>query len=176
MDEKDLIGYDIFDEPNAPRADGLITNSSKITLYNYADDCAICFFLDPIKKVIGCVHASWKGSLLGIFEKEIRSFTTTYGSNKKDIVAVLAPSIGVDSFEVGDDCAEQFEKIGFSSCINYKSYDKLPINLPEINRQILLNCGLKKRIFMLSMTCVHIKMLSYFTVIVEVQSQIQELT
>ena len=144
VDEDSLIGYDIFDEPNAPRADGLITNSSYVTLYLYAADCAICFFLDPKKKVCGCLHASWKGSLLGIFEAEIDKFCDKYKSSTNDIIAVLAPSIGYDAFEVGAECADQFINKGFSKYVDYKTNEKLHVNLPEVNKQILLNCGLKK--------------------------------
>ncbi len=143
VDEETLIGYDIYDEPNAPRADGLITNSSKVTLFHYAADCAICFLVDPVKKVCGCLHASWKGSLIGIIQAEIQSFQIKYNSNLEDIIAVLMPSIGVDSFEVGTDCAEQFVQAGFAEFVDYTSYEKSHVNLPMVNRKILLNCGLK---------------------------------
>lgn len=156
VNTRDLIGYDIFDEPNAPRADGLVTSSSKVTLFLYASDCAICFFLDPIRKVCGCLHASWKGSLLGIFEAEIEKFCDLYNSDVGDIIAVLAPSIGFDAFEVGNECAEQFVRAGFSPFVDYKAYNKPHVDLPGVNRQILLNCGLKsKNIFVIDDLCTY---------------------
>ena len=142
VNEETLIDYDIYDEPNAPRADGLVTNSSKVTLFHYAADCAICFLVDPVKKVCGCLHASWKGTLLGIFEAEIRAFQTTYGSKVEDIIAVLMPSIGVESFEVGIECAEKFVQAGYADYVDNTSYQKPHINLPKVNHKILLNCGL----------------------------------
>lgn len=143
VNKETLIDYDIYDEPGAPRADGLITNSSEVTLFHYAADCAICFLVDPVKKVCGCLHASWKGTLLGIIEAEVRGFQATYGSSVEDIIAVLMPSIGVNAFEVGVDCAEQFVQAGYSDFVDYTSYEKPHVNLPKVNHRILLNCGLK---------------------------------
>lgn len=144
VDAKTLIDYNIYDEPAAPRADGLITNSSDVTLYHYAADCAICFLVDPVKKACGCLHASWKGSLLGIIQSEVQSFHTAYGSKTEDIIAVLMPSISVNAFEVGIDCAEQFVQAGFGEFVDYTSYEKPHVNLPKVNHRILLNCGLKE--------------------------------
>lgn len=144
VDANTLIDYNIYDEPTAPRADGLITNSSDVTLYHYAADCAICFLVDPVKKACGCLHASWKGSLLGIIQSEVQSFHTAYGSKTEDIIAVLMPSISVNAFEVGIDCAEQFAQAGFGEFVDYTSYEKPHVDLPKVNQRILLNCGLKE--------------------------------
>ena len=144
VDKQTLDGYDIYDEPTAPRADGLITSSPDVTLFHYAADCAICLFLDPVKKVTGCLHASWKGSLLGIFEAEIQHFKSEFKSDPKDIIAVLLPSISVEYFEVGTECAEQFEQAGYGEFIDYSTYDKPHVDLPKVNQKLLLNCGLRQ--------------------------------
>lgn len=140
----DLNGYDIYDEPRAPRADGLVTNDGNICLFNYAADCAIAFLVDPIKKICGSCHASWKGSLLGIFEREIDAFVSGYGSNKKDLICVVCPSIGTVNFEVGEDVAQKFVDAGYAECVDFTSYKKPHVDLPKVNRQILLNYGLSE--------------------------------
>lgn len=139
----DLTGYDIYDEPSAPRADGLITDDENICLYNYAADCAIAFLVDPVKRVCGSCHASWKGSLTGIFQKEVATFITGYGSDLKDIICVVCPSIGKENFEVGTDVAQMFVDSGFGEFVDFNTYEKPHVDLPGINRQILLSCGLK---------------------------------
>lgn len=143
VDESDLVGYDIYDEPSAPRADGLITSSNKITLFNYAADCAITFLLDPVKRVIGSHHASWRGSLLGIFQNEVKGFVEEYGSDPKDIIAVIMPSIGKESFEIGDS-AQLFVDAGYGQFVDFENYEKPHADLPSMNRHILLTCGLKE--------------------------------
>lgn len=142
VDETTLIGYDILDEVNAPRADGLVTDSTDVCLFNYAADCAIIMFVDPKTHVIGSLHASWKGSLLGIIENEIQSFKDNYNSKTEDIIAVVMPSIGIESFEVGVDCAEQFIQAGFAEFVDSTSFEKPHVDLSKVNRAILKKCGL----------------------------------
>jgi len=138
----DLSGYDLYNEPNAARFDGLVTDDDKVCLFNYAADCAIAFLVDPIKRVCGSCHASWKGSLIGIFQKEVEAFVNHYNSKLNDIICVVCPSIGKENFEVGTDVAEQFVNAGFENFIDYQTYDNPHIDLPGVNRQILLSCGL----------------------------------
>ncbi len=140
----DLNGYDIYDEPGAPRADGLVTTDKSLCLFNYAADCAIAFLVDPEKKACGSCHASWKGSLLGIFEREIDAFVNEYCSDKKDIICVVCPSIGIENFEVGEDVAQKFVDAGFAEYVDFTSYEKPHVDLPKVNRQILLNYGLSE--------------------------------
>ena len=143
VNQSDLEGYDIYDEPAAPRADGLITTDRRITLFNYAADCAITFMVDPVKKIIGSHHASWRGSLNGIFESEVKAFVEL-GSDPKDIIAVVMPSIGKDSFEIGEDAAVLFEEAGYGKFVDYTSYEKAHADLPALNRYLLIKSGLKE--------------------------------
>ncbi len=156
VDETTLIGYDIFDEVNAPRADGLVTTSPDVCLFNYAADCAVVLLCDPIKRVIGSLHASWKGSLLGIIEHEITSFSNIYGSRAEDIIAVVMPSISIESFEVGPDCAEQFIQAGFSEFVDSTTYEKPHVDLPKVNHAILKKCGLcEENIYVIDDLCTY---------------------
>ncbi len=144
VNTESLIGYDIYDEVNAPRADGLVTNSSDVTLFNYAADCSIILLCDTVNKVCGSLHASWKGSLIGIIENEIKCMKEEFKSHLENIIAVVMPSIGLEAFEVGEDVAKQFSEAGYEEYVDYTSYKKPHIDLAKVNRQILLNCGLKK--------------------------------
>lgn len=143
VDASDLDGYDIYDEPAAPRADGLVTTDRRIALFNYAADCAITFMVDPVKKIIGSHHASWHGSLKGIFQSEVKAFIQL-GSDPKDIIAVVMPSISVENFEIGADAVELFEGAGYGRFIDYTTYKKPHADLPSMNRYILISSGLKE--------------------------------
>ena len=139
----DLTDYDIYDEPAAHRADGLVTTDNSIALFNYAADCAITVMLDPVKKIVGSHHASWKGSLLGIFQNQVKAFISL-GSNPKDIIAVVFPSIGVANYEMGEDAVKMFDDAGYGEFIDHTSYNKPHADLPRMNRHILLSCGLSE--------------------------------
>lgn len=143
VDESSLIGYDILNEAEAPRADGLVTQSSKVTLMNYAADCVVVFLLDPNHGgVVGTFHASWKGLLIGIVEREIDTFVKDFNTDPKDLIAVVCPSISMEAFEVDIDCANRFTDAGFNTCVDYTSYDKPHVDLQKVTQQILLSCGL----------------------------------
>ena len=137
-----LDKYNIFDELNAPRADGLVTDSPEVTLFNYAADCAIVHFLDPINKAIGSCHAGWAGSLNGIMKNTLSAMSEHYGSNLRDIIAVICPSICECCFEVGDEVSRQFKEAGYGSFVSF-GYGKKPhVDLFGVNRAILMKAGL----------------------------------
>lgn len=96
---KDQDSKDIKKE----KLDGLITNKPGIALVTYHADCVPLYFYDPEKKVIGLAHAGWKGSLNNIAGAMIDVFKEEYGSEAKDIVAVIGPSIGQAHYEIGPD-------------------------------------------------------------------------
>ena len=88
--------------------DGLITNQTGVPIIIFAADCVPVFFLDKKKKVIALVHSGWKGTVLKISAKCIDKMMAEYGSDPKDIMVAIGPSIGVCHFEVGDDVADIF--------------------------------------------------------------------
>lgn len=140
VDENDII--DIYDEVLAPRADGLITNSNKITLFNYQADCSVLYLLDPFNKAIGSLHASWRGSLNGIIPNTISAMTESYGTNPRDLIVVINPTIASCCFEVGEEVSDKFKEQGFSSFILHE-YSKPHIDLFAVNRQILVDSGVQ---------------------------------
>lgn len=135
----DLI--DIYDEPLAPRADGLVTNDPDITLYLYAADCAIIQIVDPVNKAIGTCHAGWKGSLIGTIPNTVHAMQENYGSEAENLIAVICPSISGCCFEVGNEVAEDFKSHGFEKYI-LQDYAKPHIDLFGVNSELLLSTGI----------------------------------
>ena len=135
---------DIFDEPLAPHADGLVTDDPPVTLYMYAADCAVIQFVDPVRRVIGCCHAGWKGTMSGIIENTVLTMHQYYGCDYEDIVGVILPSIGKCCFEVGEDVARQFDHAGYSLFVD-RSGEKPHVDLFAANAENLLRAGLMPR-------------------------------
>ncbi len=134
---------DIYDEPAAPHADGLVTNDPSVTLFLYAADCAIVQFVDVKKKVVACCHTGWKGSLCGIIGNTVKAMEENYGCLAEDIVAVILPSIAQCCFEVGEEVAVQFRDTGFGKFID-TSKEKPHIDLFGVNAEILRIAGLSE--------------------------------
>jgi YfiH family protein len=57
--------------------------------------------------VIGACHAGWKGALTGIAEATLDAMERLGGA-RKDIVAVLGPTIGQSSYQVGPEFIARF--------------------------------------------------------------------
>ncbi len=101
-----------IDHP-AMRADIIFTDNPDVSLFMRFGDCVPIFFHDPKKKVIGIAHAGWMGTLCGVVKTAVEGMQSHYGSDPKDILAGIGPSIGVDHYEVGAEVVAQFqEKFG----------------------------------------------------------------
>ena len=102
MTREDLEGYDVF-----------VTTLPGVAIGVRTADCVPVLLYDPVKRVVAAAHAGWKGTVLHISEKTIELMTAKYRCNAADIRAVLGPSIGPDSFQVGEEVVEKFRAAGF---------------------------------------------------------------
>ena len=66
-----------------------------------------------MKRAVAAVHAGWKGTVLHISEGVIEAMKQEYGTDPSDLRAVIGPSIGPESFQVGEDVAAKFRDAGF---------------------------------------------------------------
>ena len=87
--------------------DALITNTRNIPIGVLTADCAPLLILDYKRKIIGAVHVGWKGAYKNIINKVLRKFIKS-GSKKKDIIAVIGPSISQKNYEVGKEFKHKF--------------------------------------------------------------------
>jgi YfiH family protein len=81
--------------------DGLITGEIGLPLVVTVADCLPIVLFEPKKRVIGIVHAGWKGTTQGITAEAVALLLKEYGGTASDIVAFLGPSAGVCCYEVG---------------------------------------------------------------------------
>lgn len=113
-------GTDIVyaESPRAPeatvqKADILFTDNPQVSLFMRFADCVPLIFHDPKKGVIGISHAGWMGTVKSVAEVSVQAMQSRYGSQPKDIVVGIGPSISVDHYEVGEEVVTQFrEKFG----------------------------------------------------------------
>jgi YfiH family protein len=91
------------------QCDALITNVSKVFLSVSVADCAPVFLFDRKKKVVGCVHAGWRGTEQRIVQKTLLQMQQDFGSAPVDIHAFIGPSAGQCCYEVGEEVARKFD-------------------------------------------------------------------
>ena len=103
---KTVIAADVPRDMNQTRplrADGLMTSNPNITLVQRFGDCVPVILYDPVCKVVAVYHAGWKGTVDNICAETILNMRRVYGTDPKDLIAGIGPSIGPDHFEVKDD-------------------------------------------------------------------------
>ena len=89
------------DAPNPP-CDVLITTTPGVALLALAADCVPIALVDPINRVVGVIHAGWKGVKDNVVESAVRAFINS-GANLKSTTAVIGPSICGICYEVSAD-------------------------------------------------------------------------
>ena len=83
------------------KSDAVITKIKGLALGVVTADCVPIILFDVKNKIIGCVHAGWKGAFSGIIENTIKNFQKLDSKNK--IFAAIGPCIGSKSYEVKSD-------------------------------------------------------------------------
>jgi len=130
--------------------DALITDVKGVVLNVLTADCVPILLYDAQKEVVAAVHAGWKGTKAQIAYKTVQKMTQMYGSDPKEIIAGIAPSIGRCCYEVGKEVAEHF----FDSPEGFTSKgEKYMLDLPFINKEQLLAAGLLEENIEMSHTC-----------------------
>ncbi|MBM86194.1 MAG: polyphenol oxidase [Rhodospirillaceae bacterium] len=90
-----------------PRVDALVSTRPGIALGILTADCAPLLFADSRDQVIGAAHAGWRGALGGIAESTVDAMIEQ-GARPDNIVAVIGPAIGPESYEVGPEFPKPF--------------------------------------------------------------------
>ena len=100
---EELEGYDAF-----------ITALPGVAIGVRTADCVPILLYDARRHIVAAVHSGWKGTVLHIVQKAIDVMAAQFGCEPCDMRAVIGPSIGPDSFQVGPEVVEQFKAAGFA--------------------------------------------------------------
>jgi len=139
-----------------PVADSVITNLKGVAIGVRTADCVPGLIFDTQKLVVAAVHCGWRGTVKRIIIKTIEKMKEVYNSDLSDIVVMLGPSICGNCYGVGDDVISEFNKI-----LSYKFYTKKEnryyIDLKEINKNFLIEIGIKKENIFVHTDCTYCK-------------------
>jgi hypothetical protein len=78
----------------ASTADALVTRIPHQTLFITHADCQAAIFYDPVNHVLANVHAGWRGNVQQIYREVIEYLKGKYGTQPKNILAGISPSLG----------------------------------------------------------------------------------
>ena len=87
--------------------DAIVTKIKNVGIGILTADCAPILLYDPQKKIIGCIHSGWRGTLNGVIKNTIKKFKEL-DSNIDNLFAAVGPCIGKGNYEVKIDFYEKF--------------------------------------------------------------------
>ena len=157
--EKETKGWNTLEDAIA-NCDALITDCKNVMLTVLTADCVPMLLYDEKREVVAVVHAGWKGTSSQIVLKTVQKMIEEFASDPCDIVAGIAPSIGKCCYEVGEDVAKHFFTIPKAF---YKVGKKYMLDLPYVNKQQLLDGGLKEEHIEMSHICTACEVDTFFS-------------
>jgi YfiH family protein len=82
-------------------SDALVTGQKNIAISVLTADCVPILIYDEVSKIIGSIHAGWKGAVGGIIENTLNEIIKI--SNNCKINVAIGPCIGMKNYEVGQE-------------------------------------------------------------------------
>ncbi len=90
-------------------ADAMLTKNNKFALGVLTADCAPILIYEENEKIVGCIHAGWKGAINGIIENTLNKLNNI-GGDIKHVTVCVGPCISQVSYEVQEDFYSTFIK------------------------------------------------------------------
>jgi YfiH family protein len=122
------------------QADAVFTDRDDVFISVQVADCLPIFLVNLASKVVGLVHAGWRGTLMGIGQAALRKAQTELGCRSQDFAALLGPCIRSCCYEVSDEVAILFDK----ECVQESSQGRAKIDLICANVKQLTESGVKE--------------------------------
>ena len=132
---------EIVDKRNDyPDTDGLILTEKETVIYLRFADCTPLIFYDK-KHHIGAVsHAGWRGTAAKIGVKTIEKMGVNFGTEPKDIIALIGPAISICCYEVSEEVRDTLLSTVKNTGSLYKNRN---VDLKKINARQLEETGVE---------------------------------
>jgi YfiH family protein len=140
-------------KPGPEVADAVITNRENVLLGVQVADCVPIVLLDEKKRVIGAVHAGWRGTAAQILKKTIQTMVEHFRSSPDNIIIAFGPSIKGCCYEVDSDVNEAVCISTGAGKYSSRKNSKFFIDLSSANMLQALSLGVKKDNIWVSEEC-----------------------
>ena len=81
-------------------ADAMVTGVARVALGVLTADCVPMLLVAPRRRVVGAVHAGWRGTVAGIAVRAVELMCGTFGVVAGELRVALGPAIGGCCYEV----------------------------------------------------------------------------
>jgi len=123
------------------KGDAILTDRKDIFLAVSVADCLPVFLVEPKRKVVGLIHAGWRGTLLGIAKQAMREAKNEFGCSLEDFTLLFGPAIQRCCYEISDGIAILFDE----DCLIRMPGENPKLDLIYANLKQFLNCGVKRK-------------------------------
>jgi len=125
--------------------DGVITDQDDLPIMLLFADCTPVILFEPQKRILGVIHAGWRGTAKGIVSKAVKIFIEEFNAAPELIKAAIGPAIGQCCYPVSEDVAEQLRSSIKKDCDNIfikaENTGKINVDLKKLNAQQLVESG-----------------------------------
>ena len=93
-------------------ADALVSDDPAVAVAVRAADCVPLLMADRTRGVVAAVHAGWRGTAAKVAVAALDALGREFGTEPKDVVAAIGPSIGPCCYVVGPELVDAFAAAG----------------------------------------------------------------
>ncbi|MFM2388932.1 MAG: hypothetical protein RLZZ437_487 [Pseudomonadota bacterium] len=128
--------------PIRPQVDAMVTATPGLALGILTADCQPVLFHDARAHVIGAAHAGWRGTKDGVLQATVAAMEAI-GASRKNIHAVIGPTISQSAYEVGPEFLQGFldDDPANSRYFSGGKGDRALFNLPAFGLAQLRDAG-----------------------------------
>jgi polyphenol oxidase len=123
--------------------DGIITAEKGLAVLLLFADCTPVVIFDEKQKILGVIHAGWRGTAAGISQKAVNILRSEFNSDPENLKAVIGPSICQNCYPVDEKTASELEKsvANPDKSIFVKTDKGIKIDLKKLNELQLIQAG-----------------------------------
>lgn len=102
----------LVEGPGEWEGDGLLSATPGLLLRVSVADCYPILLHDPVKGVVGALHAGWRGVVAGILPRALELMKSHFASPPEAVRIAVGPGISGPHYQVGPEVVQQFEQAG----------------------------------------------------------------
>jgi len=134
--------------------DSVITFSKELAIGIQTADCVPILIADKKKRVIGAVHAGWRGTLKEILRKTLEKIIS-FGIKSDEFLIAIGPHIKRDCYEVGEEVIEKLPENFRRKPFIMKNGKAYYLNLEALNVFQAKALGIPEKNIWVSKDCTH---------------------
>jgi purine-nucleoside/S-methyl-5'-thioadenosine phosphorylase / adenosine deaminase len=124
------------------QTDAVVTSDPGTVLAVMMADCVPIVLLDPQARVLGCVHAGWRGTVAGVTGAALHAMRSL-GARPERMVAAIGPAIDPGRYQVGPEVTGAAQRFfgDLSGLARPDGTGRWLFDLPAANRRVLREAG-----------------------------------